>query len=72
MKHYYRISVLKGTGGYSIMATSEDRLRPSEVLSALEKEDCFVEITDVIYAVVDEMVSEYDIQHFPKSGIISI
>ena len=72
MKNYYKINVLKGPGGYSIMATSEDRLSPSEVLLALEKENCFVERTDVIYAVVDEIVSEYDIQHFPKRGIISI
>ena len=62
-KHYYKIDV-PGHYGYSFMVVSNDELDELDVLNRAFLCDLFSDDTDVKYAIVDDLVSENDIQFF--------
>ena len=62
-KHYYKIDV-PGHYGYSFMVVSNDELDELDVLNKAYLNGCFNDATDLDYAVVDDLVSEYDIENF--------
>ena len=62
-KHYYKIDV-PGHYGYSFMVVSNDELDELDVLNKAYLNGCFNDATDLDYAVVDDLVSEYDIEIF--------
>jgi len=59
-KHYYKIDV-PGHYGYSFMVVSNDEL---DVLHKAYLNGCFNDATDLRYAIVDDLVSENDIEFF--------
>ena len=62
-KHYYKIDV-PGHYGYSFMVVSKDELDELDVLHKAYQNGCFNDATDLDYAIVDDLVSEYDIENF--------
>ena len=67
-RHYYKIDVM-GRNGYSFMVSTPDELPYEDdavdvawELGAFESKD------DARYAVVDDLVSELDIEHFIEWG----
>ena len=62
-KHYYKIDIM-GRNGYSFMVVSNDELDEIDVLHKAYLNGCFDDATDLNYAVVDDLVSEYDIENF--------
>lgn len=62
-KHYYKIDV-PGHYGYSFMVVSNEELDELDVLHRAFLCDLFSDDNDVHYAVVDDLVSEYDIENF--------
>lgn len=62
-KYYYKIDV-PGKHGYSFMITSNDVLDKSEILDKALAKGLFQDEIDVDYAVVDDLISDYDIEHF--------
>ena len=62
-KHYYKIDIM-GRNGYSFMVVSNDELDELDVLHKAYLNGCFDDATDLNYAVVDDLVSEYDIENF--------
>lgn len=66
-KFYYKIDVA-GRHGYSFMVFSTDELDEGEVLDKALANGLFEDEIDADYAVVDDLVSEYDIAHFTNCG----
>ena len=64
-KHYYKVDVA-GKHGYSFMVYSAYELDEFEVTALCLGADLFEDKNDAHYAVVDDLVSEYDIEHFTK------
>ena len=62
-KHYYKIDIM-GRNGYSFMVVSNEELDELDVLNKAYRIGCFNDVTDLKYAVVDDLVSEYDIENF--------
>lgn len=62
-KHYYKVDVL-GRNGYSFMVVSNDELDEYDVLNKSYLKGLFDDENDANYAVVDDLVSEYDIENF--------
>lgn len=62
-KHYYKIDV-PGHYGYSFMVVSNDELDELDVLNKAYLNGCFNDATDAKYAIVDDLVSENDIEFF--------
>lgn len=62
-KHYYKIDV-SGRNGYSFMVVSNDVLDEYDVIDKALVKGLFDDETDADYAVVDDLVSEYDIENF--------
>ena len=62
-KHYYKIDV-PGHYGYSFMVVSKDELDELDVLHKAYQNGCFNDATDLNYAIVDDLVSENDIEFF--------
>lgn len=62
-KHYYKIDV-PGHYGYSFMVVSNDELDELDVLDKAYLKGCFNDATDLDYAIVDDLVSENDIEFF--------
>lgn len=62
-KIYYKIDVT-GKHGYSFMVSSNDMLDEGEVLDKALAKGLFQDEIDADYAVVDDLVSDYDIEHF--------
>lgn len=62
-KHYYKIDV-PGHYGYSFMVVSNDELDELDVLDKAYLNGCFNDTTDLDYAIVDDLVSENDIEFF--------
>ena len=62
-KHYYKIDVM-GRNGYSFMVSSNNELDEGEVLDKAFEEGLFNDEYDIDYAVVDDLVSQYDIDNF--------
>ena len=63
-KHYYKIDVPHICDGYSFMVVSNDDLDELDVLHKAYLKGCFNDATDLNYAIVDDLISEYDIKHF--------
>ena len=62
-KHYYKVDVA-GKHGYSFMVYSAYELDEFEVLNKALEHGLFQDLEDANYAVVDDLVSEYDIENF--------
>ena len=62
-KHYYKIDV-SGRNGYSFMVVSNDELDEYDVIDKALVKGLFDDETDADYAIVDDLVSEYDIENF--------
>lgn len=62
-KIYYKIDVL-GKHGYSFMVTSNDVLDEGEVLDKALAKGLFQDELDADYAVVDDLVTDYEIEVF--------
>ena len=62
-KHYYKIDIM-GRNGYSFMVVSNDELDEVDVLNKSYIKGLFDDDKDANYAVVDDLVSEYDIENF--------
>ena len=63
-KHYYKIDVMSSRHGYSFMVVSNDELDEYDVIDKSLAKDLFGCETDADYALVDDQVSEYDIENF--------
>lgn len=62
-KHYYKVDV-SGRNGYSFMVVSNDELDEYDVIDKALARGLFDDETDADYALVDDLVSEYDIENF--------
>lgn len=62
-KIYYKINVL-GKHGYSFMVTSNNVLDEGDVLDKALAKGLFQDELDADYAVVDDLVSDYEIEVF--------
>lgn len=62
-KYYYKIDIL-GKHGYSFMVSSNDVLDEGEVLDKVLAKELFQDENDANYAVVDSLISDYDIENF--------
>ena len=62
-KHFYKVDVM-GRNGYSFMVVSNDELDEYDVIDKALVKGLFDDETDADYAVVDDLVSEYDIENF--------
>ena len=62
-KYYYKIDV-SGRNSYSFMVVSNDELDEYDVIDKSLANDLFGCETDADYALVDDLVSEYDIENF--------
>lgn len=62
-KHYYKIDVL-GHNGYSFMVVSNEEVDELDVLYKAYQNGYFNDATDLKYAYIDDLVSEYDIENF--------
>lgn len=69
-KHYYKIDVIDRKHGYSFMVSSEYLLDEEDVLDKCVDMGYFQNNEDVYHAVVDDLVSEYDIKHFEDCNLI--
>lgn len=67
-RHYYKIDVM-GRNGYSFMVSTPNELdyEDDAVHIALDL-GCFECDKDASYAVVDDLVSVHDIEHFIECG----
>ena len=68
-KIYYKIDV-PGHNGYSFMVTSTEQMGEYEVIRRCDEMGFFDDKTDARYAIVDDLVTQYDIDNFEKSGCI--
>ena len=62
-KHYYKVDV-SGRNGYSFMVCCDWQLDEGQVLDKAWAKGLFDDDNDVNYAVVDDLVSDYDIENF--------
>lgn len=62
-KHFYKVDVM-GRNGYSFMVVSNDVLDEGDVIDKALAKGLFDDETDADYAMVDDLVSEYDIKNF--------
>lgn len=65
--NYYKIDVV-GKDGYSFMVCSNDKLNECEAIDAASQAGLFIDADDAHYAVVDDIVSQQDIDHFIDWG----
>ena len=68
-KHYYKVDVA-GKHGYSFMVYSAYELDECEVISLCLDADLFEDKNDAHYAVVDDLISVSDVEHFQKCECI--
>lgn len=66
-KHYYMVNI-SGHYGYSFMIESTEELTELEVIDIASERDLFNDITDRHYAIVDDLVTDTDIEHFKKNN----
>ena len=68
-KFYYKIDVISRKNGYSIMVSSTDKIEDDrEVIDRALNKGLFHDETDADYAKVDDLLTQYDIDHFTQSG----
>lgn len=63
MGFYYKIDVM-GRNGYSFMVKSNEELNENEIISRCLDNDYFNDNLDADYAVIDDLISQYDIDNF--------
>lgn len=66
-KHYYMVNI-PGHYGYSFMVESTDELDEVEVIDKCADKNLFNDDSDKNYALVDDMVTDTDIDHFKKNN----
>lgn len=65
---FYKIDIM-GSEGYSFMIETDVELRfENDIIDLALNNNLFLDEEDANYAVVDDLVTEYDINHFKKSG----
>ena len=65
---YYKIDVI-GKNGYSFMVETDEELRYDEdAIDLAVEHHLFQDSEDADYAVVDDLVTERDIEEFKSSG----
>ena len=62
-KFYYKVDVL-GKNGYSFMLSSNEELTEDDVFDVALENNLFEDDKDVGIAIVDDLVSDYDIKAF--------
>lgn len=62
-KFYYKVDVL-GRNGYSFMLSSNEELTEDDVFDVALENNLFEDDKDVGIAIVDDLVSDYDIKAF--------
>lgn len=62
-KFYYKIDVM-GRNGYSFMVRADDELNESEIIGRCLDNGYFQDELDADYAIIDDLISEYDIKNF--------
>ena len=62
-KYYYKIDV-PGRYGYSFMAVSNNELDETQVLNKALVHELFDDKKDANYAIIDDIISNYDIEIF--------
>lgn len=67
-KFYYKVDV-SGKNGYSFMISTRQELMEDEVISVSQDYELFIDEEDVNYAVVDDLVTDYDIKAFGNNII---
>lgn len=63
MEFYYKIDVM-GQNGYSFMVKSNEELNEYEIINRCLANDYFDDRHDANYAVIDDLISQYDIDSF--------
>lgn len=63
MEFYYKIDVM-GRNGYSFMVKSNEELNEDEIISRCLDNGYFDDSRDADYAVIDDLISQYDIDNF--------
>lgn len=66
-KHYYMVNI-PGHYGYSFMVESTDELDEVEVIDKCANKNLFNDDDDRHYALVDDLVTDTDIDHFKKNN----
>ena len=64
-KHYYMVNI-PGHYGYSFMVESSEELTELEVIDIASERNLFNDMDDRHYAIVDDLVTDTDIEHFKK------
>lgn len=68
-KFYYKIDVRGYKHGYSFMVSSTDKVEDDgEVIDRALDKGLFNDETDADYAEVDDLLTQYDIDHFTQNG----
>jgi hypothetical protein len=62
-KFYYKVDVC-GKNGYSFMLSSNEELTEDDVLDVALENNLFEDDKDVGIAIVDDLITEYDIKAF--------
>ena len=62
-KYYYKIDV-PGRYGYSFMVVSNNELDETQVLNKALVHELFDDKKDANYAIIDDLISNYDIEIF--------
>ena len=62
-KYYYKIDV-PGRYGYSFMVVSNNELDETQVLNKALVHELFDDKKDANYAIIDDIISNYDIEIF--------
>lgn len=62
-KFYYKVDV-SGKNGYSFMISTTQELMEDEVIRVSQDYELFLDEEDINYAVVDDLVTDYDIKAF--------
>lgn len=65
--NYTMVNVIPPYGGYSFLVTSKyENLSEDEIIQLCKDKNIFQENDDYQYAEIDELVTDYDIQHFTE------
>lgn len=63
-QHYYKIDVPHATDGYSFMVVAEEEMDELDVIDKCVEQNLFNDSIDADYARIDDLVTQYDIDHF--------
>ena len=70
-KFYYKIDVISSENGYSFMFSSDYHFNSDdEVINIALENNLFDCYSDADNAVVDSLISDYDIEHFLSYGCV--